>query len=67
MLELLDTVMRVSNRRALDEFVSRAGDINDRERLVLNFLSGFSHHMSLSGEYGLKYRTHLLESKYDAE
>lgn len=65
--EYINGNVRVSNRQALDEFVSRAGDINDRERLVLNFLSGFSHHMPLSGEYGLKYRTHLLESKYDAE
>ena len=65
--EYMNGNVRVSNRQALDDFVSVAGDINDRERQVLNFLSDFSRHMPLTGEYGLKYRTHLLDSKYDAE
>jgi hypothetical protein len=65
--EYLKGHVRVSNRQALDDFCSRAGDISDRERQVLLFLSGFSRYMPLTGEYGLKYRTHLLESKYDAE
>jgi len=57
----------VNNRQALVDFVSRAGQITDHEQQVLNFLSDFTRHMPLTGEYGLKYRTHLLESKYDAE
>ena len=59
--------VRVSNRQALEELVTRTGGITDREGQVLDFLYSFSHNMSLSGEYGLKYRTHLLDSKYDAE
>lgn len=65
--EYINGYVLVSNRQSLDDFVSRAGNITDRERQVLEFLSDFSRHMSLAGEYGLKYRTHLLESKYDAE
>lgn len=59
--------VRVNNRQTLDEFVSRAGCLSSREHQVLEFLDWFSHDMSLTGEYGLKYRTHLMESKYDAE
>lgn len=57
----------VASRQKLDEFVSQAGVFTLRERNVLAFLSFFSHNMSLTGIDGLKARTHLLESKYDAE
>lgn len=57
----------VQSRQKLDDFVARAGGFTPRERNVLTFLSYLSHHMSLTGVYGLKARTHLLESRYDAE
>lgn len=56
----------VANRNALAEFVERAGGFTARERNVLSFLSLFSRHMPLTGADGLKARTQLLESKYDA-
>ena len=65
--EYINGSVRVNNRDILDDFISRAGSITGRERQVLDFLKGFSRNMNLAGEYGLKYRTHLLESKYDAE
>ena len=65
--EYINGSVRVNNRDILDNFSSRAGSITGRERKVLDFLKGFSRNMNLAGEYGLKYRTHLLESKYDAE
>ena len=57
----------VENKEALNEFMERAGGFTARERNVLSFLSLFSHHMPLTGRDGLKARTNLLESKYDAE
>ena len=57
----------VASRQKLDEFVSQVGAFTPSERNVLAFLSFFSHNMSLTGFDGLKARTHLLESKYDAE
>ena len=57
----------VVNRSALNEFVKHAGDFTARESNVLSFLSYFSRTMPLTGKDGLKARTHLLESKYDAE
>lgn len=57
----------VADRKALDEFVKHAGDFSARERNVLSFMSLFSRTMPLTGIDGLKARTNLLESKYDAE
>ena len=57
----------VASRQKLDEFVAQVGAFTPSERNVLAFLSFFSHNMSLTGVDGLKARTHLLESKYDAE
>lgn len=57
----------VADRDALAEFVQHAGSFTPRERNVLSFLSLFSRTMPLAGSNGLKARTKLLESKYDAE
>ena len=57
----------IANRNALNEFVKHAGDFTVRESNALSFLSYFSRTMPLTGKDGLKARTHLLESKYDAE
>ena len=57
----------VCNRDALKAFVSQAGDLTVSERNTLSFLGLFSRSMPLTGANGLKARTDLLESKYDAE
>jgi len=57
----------VADHEALIRFLKRTGDISDRERNVLAFMSTLSRFMSMTGEYGLKARTKLLESRYDAE
>ena len=57
----------VADHEALTRFLDRTGDISGRERNVLAFMSTLSRFMSMTGEYGLKARTKLLESKYDAE
>ena len=57
----------VADHEALTRFLDRTGDISGRERNVLAFMSTLSRFMSMTGEYGLKARTKLLESRYDAE
>ena len=57
----------VTSRQKLDDFCARAGGLTDSERNALSFLNFFTHYMSLTGVDGLKARTRLLESKYDAE
>ncbi len=65
--EYLNNKVSVSNRQALDDFLEHAGPLTVRERNTLAFMSYFSRIMSLTGFDGLKARTQLLESKYDAE
>ena len=58
--------VQVANRGRLSAFVEKAGSISVRESNLLNFISFFFSGMSLTGVYGMKDRTKLLESKYDA-
>ena len=65
--EYLNNRVCISNRQALDNFLSHAGPLTPSERNTLSFMGYFSRFVSLSGFNGLKARTQLLESKYDAE
>lgn len=65
--EYLNDNVLVKDHDALDKFVKESGDLTDTEKNVLSFLSLLSKNMPLTGTYGLKYRTELLEYKYDAE
>ncbi len=57
----------VADRDMLNAFLHETGGITNRERNVLAFMSLLSRHLPLTGMYGLKARTQLMESKYDAE
>ncbi len=63
--EYLSGRITVSNRSALNAFVGKVGTLSVRERNTLAFLRLLSLHMPLTGLYGLKARTELLEYKYD--
>lgn len=65
--EYISGNVKVINHKALDMFVEESGDFTNEENNVLSFLSLLSKNMPLTGTYGLKYRTNLLEYKYDAE
>ena len=65
--EYLNNRIVIANRQTLDAFVKKAGSITAKESNVLAFLSILSRQMPLGGTNGLKARTHLLESRYDAE
>ncbi len=58
--------VEVVNLDMLDTFVNKAGDISVHEKNVLHFLSFLFSGMPLTGVYGMKHRTKLMESKYDA-
>lgn len=57
----------IASREALRTFIEKSGQVSEREGNVLSFMSIMSRNMPLTGAYGLKARTKLLESKYDAE
>lgn len=56
----------ISNRTLLNEFIEKTGALSQTESNTLAFMSLFSKSMSMLGIYGLKSRTNLMESKYDA-
>lgn len=57
----------VVNNELLHQYLEQVGELTTRERNVLAFMSTLSRTMPMTGEYGLKARTKLMESKYDAE
>jgi len=64
--EYLNDHICVADRQALDAFVTQAGSLSEGESNTLLFLGFFSRTMPLTGVNGMKARTNLLESKYDA-
>lgn len=62
----LNKEIKISNRVLLEKFIEKTGALSEIERNVLSFMSLFSKSMSMLGIDGLKSRTNLMESKYDA-
>lgn len=58
--------VQVINPEKLHAFIDATGIISVHESNILNFLNFLFGEMPLTGVYGMKYRTKLLESKYDA-
>ena len=56
----------VANQDKLKTFAESAGELSISDKNILNFLGFMFGGMPLTGTYGMKYRTKLLESKYDA-
>ena len=65
--EYLNNRVCVEDRSKLKAFITQAGELSAEEHNALSFLGYFSRVMPLTGIDGLKARTQLLESKYDAE
>lgn len=59
--------VKVASADMLKQHLDRVGEMTPRERNVLAFMGTLSHMVNMTGEYGLKARTKLLESKYDAK
>ncbi len=57
----------IVNKEILDEFVYSIHDISDKEKNVIALMTGHFNQVSLFGVDGLKNRTKLMESKYDAQ
>jgi hypothetical protein len=63
----LENRVSVLHRKTLDGFLAKAGKLSVNESNSLSFLGLLSRNLPLTGASGLKARTRLLESKYDAE
>lgn len=56
----------IINKEVLSEFVKNFEDLPAKEKNVIALMTGHFNQISLFGTDGLKSRTNLLESKYDA-
>ena len=59
--------VEVADKQMLQQYLATVGEVSLRQRNVLSFMSLLSGATPMTGEYGLKARTKLMESKYDAE
>ena len=56
----------IVNKTILDEFVKKCEEISSKEKKIISFMTTHFNQVSLFGTDGLKSRTDLMESKYDA-
>lgn len=56
----------ILNKDILTEFVEKYDELSDKEMNVISLMTSHFYQMSLFGVDGLKNRTKLMESKYDA-
>lgn len=57
----------IENKELLNEYISKFGELSPREKNVISLMTSHFYNISLFGKDGLKSRTNLMESKYDAE
>ncbi len=56
----------IINKKVLDEFVNTFYGISPKEQNIISLMTSHFNQISLFGSDGLKSRTNLMESKYDA-
>ena len=64
--ELLNNKVVVVNKNLLTEYITAHGEPSATEKNVISLMTGHFFQISLYGSDGLKNRTQLMESKYDA-
>lgn len=65
--ELLEDKISITSRELLAQYVASIGDLSAREKNIITIVTSQFYEITLFGEKGLKNRSNLLESKYDAE
>lgn len=64
---LLQQKVKILNPELMYNVVSKLDEMSKEERNTLSWLSHSFRTTPLGGKYGLKSRTHLIESKYDGD
>lgn len=65
--DLLVERIKVISKDLLKDYIKNIGDLSYREKNIISIVSSQFYDIRLSGNRGLKERSNLLESKYDAE
>lgn len=63
---LSENKVKIVNKVLLGEYISKFSEISRTEHNIISLMTGHFLQMSLYGTDGLKSRTNLMESKYDA-
>lgn len=58
--------IRIINKKILNDFVKNFDELSPKEKNVISLMTSHFYQMSMFGKDGLKNRTNLMESKYDA-
>ncbi|WP_227943717.1 ABC-three component system middle component 5 [Chryseobacterium sp. X308] len=65
--ELLEDKVSIISKELLAQYVNSIGNLSAREKNIITIVTSQFYEISLFGDNGLKCRSNLLESKYDAE
>lgn len=65
--ELLEDKISILSKELLTQYVNSIGILSSREKNIITIVTSQFYDISLFGDKGLKNRSDLLESKYDAE
>ncbi|WP_294333729.1 ABC-three component system middle component 5 [uncultured Chryseobacterium sp.] len=65
--ELLEDRISIISKELLTKYIDSIGKLSAREKNIITIVTSQFYEISLFGENGLKKRSDLLESKYDAE
>ncbi len=64
--DLRTELVSISNKLKIHEYIKYMGDISDKENNIIILMTTYFSSVKLTGTDGLKDRTNLIESKYDA-
>lgn len=64
---LVEGIVSVTSDEILKSYVNSMGNLSPREINIITIVTSVFYDISLTGENGLKVRTDLIESKYDAK
>lgn len=59
--------VQVISKESLEKYVESVGNLSNRERNIITIVTSSFYDISLFGQNGLKSRSNLIESKYDAK
>jgi len=63
---LTQQLVVISNKTVLEQFAQQLENLSPKEQNVINIMTSHFNQISLFGTDGLKSKTNLMESKYDA-
>lgn len=65
--ELFQDRVQVISKELLENYIRSVGNLSGRERNIISIVTSSFYDISMFGQNGLKSRSNLIESKYDAE